>query len=345
MCLKNIIAPVVMLAVLTSCKKDIEQSKLAFDVTVINNALQPATTFKVGDTVNFKFNGNPDKITFYSGEIGYRYQYRDRVTDDGTNTILNFTSALNTAGSSGTMKLLVSTDYTGYIQNNAVDSIAVAKATWTDISSRAAWATTATATASGPISLADYAAQKKPVYLAFRYDADTGVTQAKWTIGGIGLRHYTTDTAYLIDSTNFSLPIAFPSWTVSPGWGSINASNPLIKFIFFTGANATSSVASVIGTTSFVVTGAASATSAVTTQNWIVSGPLDLLRVLPDAGVAIKDMSENAMFINKGFYASLNANYTYRFTRPGTYNVVFYATTDTKDGQSSSAKTITLTVN
>lgn len=149
------------------------------------------------------------------------------------------------------------------------------------------------------------------------------MAQAKWTLSGIAIRHYTADTSYLIDSTNLIIPASFPAWSVSSGWGTVNVQNPLVTFVLFSGATATTSAASTTGTTSFIITGSATASSAVDTENWLVAGPVDLQRVLPDAGIAIKDMSEDAREIRKGIYASANANYTYRFTRPGTYNAVF----------------------
>lgn len=342
---KYIIFVAVAALTLISCTKEIRENDSDFNVECINTALQPATTFKVGDTVSFRFTGNPDRISFFSGEMGRRYEYRDRITDSSTRTVFNFKSALNTAGTSGTLKLLVSTDFAGYKQNNALDAAAVTTAVWTDISSRATWASGAAPTASGSISLADYAVQNKPVHLAFRYEADEAVTQAKWTLSDMSVRHHIADTSYLIDSTNFILPVNFPAWAVSPGWGSINQANPLIRFVLYSGTTATTALSSVAGTTSFVITGEGSAANAVATQNWIVTGPLDLRKVLPDAGIPIKEMSENAMQMSKGFYASLNANYTYKFTRPGTYNVVFLASSDTKDNQSTVARIIPVVVN
>lgn len=43
------------------------------------------TTFKVDETVNFVLSGNPNYITFYSGETGKEYQYKDRI-ENGART-------------------------------------------------------------------------------------------------------------------------------------------------------------------------------------------------------------------------------------------------------------------
>ena len=60
-------------AVLVSCEKDLSPKPLSFNVTTANN------TYHAGDTVKFIFSGNPDAITFYSGEPGanYEFKYKD----------------------------------------------------------------------------------------------------------------------------------------------------------------------------------------------------------------------------------------------------------------------------
>jgi hypothetical protein len=337
MCIQRIF-PFVLVLLSLSCTKDFQAGNVDFDVKIVNTSKLAAVTFKAGDTVSFIFNGNPDRISFFSGEKGRRYEYRNRVSDTSTNVQLYFSTALNTPAASGSLSLLVSTDFKGYTQNNAIDSINIPLATWTDISSRAAFATNATTVNAGPVKLADYAAAGKPVYLAFKYLANSGVTQSKWTVSNIGVRHITNDTTYVIDSSAFILPVTFPSWTISPGWGAVNVSNPALKF---------SPTVSAQTATAFVVGGNGTAATAEKTENWIVTGPLNLSRVLPDAGVPVKDMTSNAATTS---YAGINtttpafANYAYRFMRPGIYNITFLASNDNTNGQNVVAKTYTITV-
>ncbi len=349
--INNIIILTVIITIMPSCKKTIQQRALNFDVVSKNNARQPSSNFKVGDTVNFVFSGNPDHITFYSGEIGKKYQYISRISEpSSTKDTLNFSTAMNTAGT-GSLQLLISTTYDSYTQINATDSTNIISSyptRWTDLTSKANWATNATATKSGAISLGDYAATGKPVFLAFRYRTEAGVSQPKWTISNMSVRHYLADTSYVIDSSNVFLPTTFPAFAVSPGWGTVNVLNPVIKFVPNGGGsgNKVLSPASNASTTGFTITGNVNAATSVPTESWLISGPIDLSRVLPDNGVAIKGMTSNASTtLYGGSIASSWANYSYIFKRPGIYNVVFLASTSTKDGQSSLIKIIRITVN
>jgi len=335
---KNISKVIFVFLLFVSCSKSFDNSNVVFDALTINNAKQPTTTFKAGDTVNFIFTGNPDQITFFSGEKGRRYAFKDKVSDTSSDVKLYFSTILNTAGASGAVSLLISTDYKGYIQNNALDSIAVSQSNWQDISSRAFFATNATSTASGAVNLADYAVAKKPIHIAFKYTAVATVTQSRWTISNIGLRHKTADSTFTIDSTALILPSLFPTWAISPGWGAINVKNPLVRY----SPNVSTST-----TTFFGITGSTIAANALSTENWLVSGPIDLSRVFPDAGRIVKDITTNASTSN---YSSSNANsplfanYAYRFMRPGTYTISFLAVNSNRDSQNTFVKDIIVTV-
>lgn len=344
--IRNVIGMTVLILLVSCNKQDVEE--LSFNAQAYNAAEQLCDSFNVGDTVYFRFTGNPDQITFYSGEIGSKYANKNRVSVVSGLDSLRFNSVLNTVGVSGNLQLLISTDsILNYTQINAVDSLTVPLADWKDISSKAVWATNATVQKSGTISLDSFALINRPIWLAFKYTAEAGVTQKKWTITGIDLRH-TVDsiTTTSILSTACVFPTSFPAVSVSPGWGTINVKNNLMNWAPNSpvGGGKGISKASSASTTSFVINGNSVATTAVATESWIVSGPIDLSRVLPDVGVSIKNMSENAMTIKKGFVPSLKGNYTYKFITAGTYTVVFEASNNNLNGQKSFAKAITLFV-
>jgi hypothetical protein len=337
MSVKNIFF--VLLLVLTAgCSKSIKLKDLEFDVLTVNSAKVPTTTFNRGDTVNFIFNGNPDNLVFFSGEKGRQYAFNNRSSDTSTNVKFSFATALNTAGTSGTLSLLASTDLLPYTQSNDIDSINVSKATWTDISNRAVFATGTTTTSSGVIDLSDFARMGKPLHLAFKYTATAATTQRRWTISNISLRHFTADTVFTIDSTNLILTNTFPAYSASPGWGQINVINPTVRF---------SPLVSTAVTSSFSIAGATVAAGALASESYIVSGPLDLQRVLPDAGVVIKDQTTNASnssYSSTTSSAPSNANYAYRFMAPGRYNVTFVAGNANISEQTSVVKTIVIEV-
>ncbi|MFR4236049.1 MAG: DUF5017 domain-containing protein [Alistipes onderdonkii] len=40
--------------------------------------------YEAGKEVYFNFSGNPDYITFYSGEVGHKYEYAGKIDGEGT---------------------------------------------------------------------------------------------------------------------------------------------------------------------------------------------------------------------------------------------------------------------
>ncbi|MFL9484958.1 DUF5017 domain-containing protein [Chitinophagaceae bacterium LWZ2-11] len=294
-----------------SCNKKIDLTQNTFDVVATGN------TYKAGDTTNFLFFGNPDVITFYSGEIGRRYQFRNRVSDTSTNLQLKFSTA-TTVATSGSLSLLVSNNYSG-----VKDSTNIYNATWTDITARATLATGTATVASGTISLTDFAQQQKPVYIAFKYSAAAAATQRKWTITALTLNHVISDTTYTITDLTLTAPAAYPSYTASTGWTAANIRNTAINWTPTTSTSAT---------TSLVITGATTTTAAVATEDWIIAGPIDLTRVIPDGGIVVKDITQQ------------KTNYSYQYLRPGSYTATFFSANANRDRQDTLTRSINLTV-
>ena len=350
---------VVGLGLLNSCNLQMTTPEVNFEVASYNNAMTQTTTFHVNDTVNFKFVGNPDCITYYSGELGREYRNMGRITQKNYADTLTFDSKMDVLGTNGKLSLYVSTNLSGYAQYNTTDSLAVLAARWKDISGRANWAISSTTVSSGKISLNTEAQTDSLVWLAFRYQADAGTAQSSWSISNIALKHTADNAVYTLLTPATIVPITFPVYSISGGWGVVDLL-PRIGTSGWIPYNGTSiSAAGGPGLTpdthqSYVTT-ATTNRLAVTRSNatpanataidaWVIAGPIDLSRVLPDVGVQIKNYSENAMTMSKGFYASLKSNYTYRFTKAGTYTVVFEASNNTRDAQVKATRSITITV-
>ena len=326
-----------MLACLVlSCSKKIEPNAINFDVQVYNTSKIATTVFNRGDTINFMFLGNPDQIAFFSGEKGQRYKYINKFADTSNNNILSFTNNLTTVGN-GNMQLMASNTFPNYTQYNAQDSINILAsypAGWTDISNQVKWSTGA-GSVNSTIDLSSYAATNKPLTLAFRYTAPGNLPQSSWAISALGLRHITSDSTFIIDSINTIIPTSFPTWATSAGWGNISISNPLIQFSpnshtgLFAGPL---SLASSAATTIIRIAGNPIASTALATETWLVSGPLDLHQVYPDAGVPVKDPTTNATTSIYSNYSEW-ANYAYVFKNAGTYEVTFLASNNSRDIQ------------
>jgi len=328
----------------TACKKSIEVKQVAFDVSSAKTNGQQTANFKTTDTIIYNFSGNADVVTFYSGAIGRRYEFRDRTTADGTPQ-LQFSTVRATGSQANSLQLLISSDFKGAVpkltiingtitRDTAATNVNIAAATWTDISNRATWSTgSTTATPSGVIDLSDYKQQGKPIYIAFKYLAAAGSIQNKWTITNFSLKNLLADGSNYTQANFAASNQSITNYGVnSPGLGwmshydeSLNAKK--VRWVYTTG----------VGTAgSLVITGAATAATATDpVESWAIVGPVDLRKVTPDAGIGIKEIT--AQLTN---YTSLPV-----YTTAGTYKATFVASNNTVSGSSVVVKELPITIN
>lgn len=293
----------------TSCNKALQLASLSFGVTADSSA------HTLGVPYTFTFTGNPDLITFYSGEVGHRYAYNQRVSDTSGTAQLKFSTAVS--GTNGTLSLLLSTDYSGLIgYEGQLDSGGISAATWTDITSRAVLATSTTTTSSGSVDLTDFMRQGQPVYVAFRYTAAAGSAQAKWTVSALSLTHTLPDSVYTIANLTSTSPS--PGWVAGHFFGDSTINwNPTV-----TGAT----------TASVIMAGGTTVATETAVTRWLVAGPISLTRVLPDVGVAVKAIT------------LLVPTYQYTYAKSGSYTATFFAANVNADKEDSTTRTINVTI-
>ena len=327
---------------LAACDKSIDEKPVSFDVSSTKTNGQASSDFKTTDTIVYQFSGNADVVTFYSGALGQRYEFKDRVSANGSPQ-LQFSSVRANGSQANSIQLLVSSDFKGVVaksqtisgvitRDTAATNANIATANWTDISSRAAWSTgSTTATPSGKVDLSDFAAQGKPVFIAFKYKAAAGSIQNKWTITAFSLNNMLEDnTSYTLANfaasnqsiTNYGVN------TPGLGWLSIydeNTNANKYGWVYTTG----------VGTAgSLVITGAASAAAAAAAaESWAIAGPIDLRKVTPDAGVGIKEITA---LVKR--YSSM-VGYP-----PGNYKATFVASNNTVDGTSVVVKQLPINI-
>ncbi len=139
-----------------SCKKGVDD--VNFDISYEQKS------YAVGQPIVFNVAGGAELITFYSGETGKEYKYRERFEVIGGKPSMEFTSTKLYAPNDNPIYMLVSTDFSGAYNVESLD-----KATWTDISDRVTFSTGTADTKSGTINLSDFQKPKIPVYIAFKY--------------------------------------------------------------------------------------------------------------------------------------------------------------------------------
>ncbi len=276
------------------------------------------TTYQVGENIEFVFSGNPNMITFYSGQQGIKYENRNRTIADGTPT-LQFNTVKANGTQTSSLHIMVSNDFEGMVDDDANTIENIAKATWVDITSRATLSPGAN-TSSGAIDLSDFADMGKPVYIAFKYTAEAGSTQPKWTVSNLTVTNTLEDmTVYtLANLTTNAIANYGNSNLFGPGWYSVNVSNTY-KWT--------------VGST-LVITGATSnAAATASAEAWVFSGPIDLRKVTHDLGIIVKDMTTKA------------GTYSYNYNAPGTYIATFVGSNTSVYGVVEKLDEIQLTIN
>lgn len=250
----NIIALLIFCITLSACEK-LQLDELQFDVTTSK------TVFKVGEEVVFDFTGNPDNITFFSGEIGKQYEFKDRTSAIGK-AELEFTSFLQN-NKPNTLKFLASTDFSG-----VVDSASIVNANWVDITNRVTLSSGLDNTASGVVDLSDFRDLNKKVYFAFRFtDVNSTTAQATWTLRDFVVRN-------IVDNRTFEiLNLA------DAGWGRFSMIN---KTNIWT-----------VSSTGLRFTGGAA--NSPNNDAWVIARPADLNFVAKDLGESIKDINQRLM--------------------------------------------------
>lgn len=242
------------LFVLASCSKTLNVDSISFDVTTAS------TKYNVDSAVNFIFKGQPNMITFYSGESGHNYEYRDRTIAKGAPQ-MQFTSLAQYGTQKNTLQLLISKDFDG-----TYDAADIAKATWTDITDKATLSTGGPDVPSGVIDLSSYTDAGKTFYFAFKYTGSHEGTQKTWTI-----KNFQID-LLLDDGSETSV-----ADIVTAGWTAVSIKND--------------DKAWSVSASQLRIAGGGGGTP--DNEDWLITSPLNPNKVSPDRGVAIKNITNN----------------------------------------------------
>lgn len=126
-----------------------------------------ANVYRVNETVDFQLKGNPDIITFYSGELYNDYAFKDGRIIRMEQAELSFTTSIPVTArpQENQLAVMASTDFNG----DYSDYSNIAAATWVDITDRFTLATTITFTSSGVVDISDLIDPGKPLFIGFKY--------------------------------------------------------------------------------------------------------------------------------------------------------------------------------
>jgi hypothetical protein len=247
---------------IVSCSKRDRVEAPAFDVHT------SSTTYKVGDTINFEFTGDPQNIVFWSGMPGSVYEYKDRVFTTGNKLLIKF-NTYQQYGIYNNLSVLVSNDY-----NGTYDTTNVKKATWADITDRATLSSGADQTQSGSLDMSEFTNGNKSVTLAFRYITTTIQSQNRWVV-----RTFNADNQ-AADGTVTSM-----ATMATAGWKAVDFKNPAAVWS--------------VTSAQLLLQGSATALD----DDWILTKSFNPTAVSPDKGVAIKNITVNLKkYVAAGVY-------------------------------------------
>lgn len=270
------------------------------------------TTIKVQDSLRFYFDGDPDVITFYSGEVGHEYQFRERTFSPVDNVTIDFNSRVLYGSQKNNLRVMLSTNF-----NAIYDSLNVRKATWTNITDKftldpSAAGGTGANTPSGVFDVTDMidvVDPSKPFYFAFQYVGEptpaAPSTQRTWRITELNIKAKSPSGGGVLATLG------------GAAWLQVNMKNSLDKWSTKTAA------------TQLQYTPGGELKEA---EGWAISKPIYPTKIAPDLGVAIKK------------FELKKPSHAHKFAKPGVYTVTFVASNVTHIDQKTIVKEITITV-
>lgn len=327
---------------LASCSKLPDTVAPEFEVTTSK------PTYKVGEEVQFNFNGGADMIAFYPGQAPNDYAYKEgRVIDISEEGVeLLFQTAVTLGTQTNQLSVMASTDFDG----NYDDFASVEKATWTDITSKFVYGTSTTFRASNTGDLSDLVVPGKPLYIAFKYvtrpQKDNGVVR-QWQIQSFVLRskaqfngapitiaNQVAAGFRIVDQNKINAPArsSITSTRVTL-WGNLyktkddpmfDPANPIYDRLS----------PSFDPEAKFVPFDSTSIYNDYPSENWAISAPLsvDQVDLGPDWSIAVKGKETQPK------------EFLHTYTAAGTYKAYFIATNGNKNGTQRVVKEVEVTI-
>jgi hypothetical protein len=314
--MKNIFSIVILS--LSFCFTSCESEKLTPELSVSVNPTQIVTTIKdtivvnVNQPIEFQLSGNPDIITFFSGESAHAYINKDRLKAVGTPK-LDFNYNSKSVTSAHKVDVLMSTDFSGHY-----DSISIRSAKWDTLTppDMKAYLNTAVPKAISTIDLSKYAAV--PSYLAYRLVINSTARFSQPSFSGLLLRNYFGDgnSNAVVDGFN-AIGMSFVTLSENGAWklnyGGVILGNSTWKLNANTIQISTPPIQG-LTTDKFY------ANDGRLHEMWAISKVLYLDATMPDTGVSAKNLFEPV------------SNYKYTYIKTGVYTVTFVASNSDRTG-------------
>lgn len=341
--LLNIFSVSLLLMVFASCENPLETDLSNADVTVQlnDNVVADGNIIRVkkGTPITFNIIGEPDYVSFFSGEKGHIYEYRDRQfidMDQIKSSELTFGINLLWGNANNIFKILYSTEFSGMYKNDFYkDSLMLEEAQWQELIPQSELPQVAGGD-NDRDKFVDFKVDMKPYFgqnitLAIRYEGlDNTKTQSTLTFRDMKITNIMENGDKIeVNASSFGFtPInlnykevteeqikALPEALKNAAQANVDT----LKYVTVTNGAAGFWRTDQIATGKFWMNGADPKKMAMT-YSWIVSDHLAVNACEPDAGVSVKNMSTvvdkfeytyNEVGTYKATFALHNANYQY----------------------------------
>lgn len=330
---------------LASCDKFEEAQAPEFEVST------PATTYKVGQPVTFRFTGQADMVSFYSGQPLNDYAFKDtRVIETaGAGATLSFSTSLQGTGTQkNPFRVLASTDFNGKYG----DLASVKAATWTDITARFVLSpgTSSAFTPSTLQDISDLLVAGKPIYIAYQYltqPQKTNGLSRQWMVEVFSLKSKKmlgSNILALADQMNAGFVIVDQYKDQAPGRSLVTSSRvTLYGNIYKDPASPLYNPKNPIyhkdstgydPKAVYVAYDPASPYNDPQSETWAISKPIYTERIDlgPDRAVAVKGMETQP------------GSYVFTYNTPGTYQAYFVATNANIKGSRQVVRSVDITI-
>lgn len=290
------------MVIFASCDKE-SISEPGFNVTGYQVTSIVDSAGNAVKEVKFNFSGDASVISFYPGILGNDYAYREGRILDVNALPSSFSTTLDNGTQNNQLSVLVSTDF-----NGTYDITNIRAATWTDITNRYALNTRGASSSlpSGTKDIRDLVVDGKPLYYAYRYickPQTANGANSTWRIRAFSLQSQTD-----LGATPLAT-LATADWKLINDGTIIDASR-----------------GAVIESSGAIRFNGNHINKDVHTESWAISKGFEITRtdMGPDRPIAIKSTINPQL-----------SSYSFNYTTPGTYKVVFIASNASHEGQLS----------
>lgn len=311
---KFLIAAGIASLALVSCENELSQDvELGVNVVTTEGVSFDGQTITVksGTPVQFNFNGDPDFLTFFSGEDGKKYEYRERITineDEVESSVLDFTITPQYGKPAKILSMYIADDFPGLDKKDfEADSVLVEKQAWKELIPQEELPQ-AVKVQSYKVDMKPYLGKRVAIAICYRGQDKTN-TQSRFTFNNMQIVNtLTSGQQTSLSATSFGFtPINMlykhnlddqKGMTANRAYGTVT--------------NNTSGIWNFKDMNAFFIHSSNANTELK--YSWIVSNLLVANSCTPDAGTNIKTIS-----------LGLNT-YSYTYAQPGTYTATFVAT-------------------